>query len=501
MTKTSLKTWCIDNNREEMLTEYINGNNDLSPDEISYGSIKQVNWKCKFGHEWISSPNNRTHQTCGCPICGNKKLVVGVNDLQTLHPTLASEWDYNKNAPLLPSEIISGSNKSVHWKCQLGHEYEQKISVRIHQKTGCPVCAGLKVQPEYNDLATTHPHLVLEWDIENNHGLTPQDVIAGSHKKVAWRCAQNHTWIAEISSRAYGHSGCPICANQKVLPGYNDLETVHPNLSQEWDYEHNGKIQPKDVIAGSNKSYYWICDRGHSYKAPVSSRLRGRGCPYCAGIKVLIGFNDLTTIKPQIASEWHSTLNGTLQPTDVSYGSNKKVWWQCKRHTEHIWQATISSRTTNGNGCPHCAKFAQTSYPEQRVAYFIQQYFPDIIQSYHPDFLKGLELDIYIPSLKIAIEYDGQHYHQNKKKDIQKILMCKQNGIELIRIREFGCPNISKYCKSFTYDFNFKDTTELDNIIFELFNYLGIANPSLNFKEFTRDDWEKIRMKYSNLNK
>ena len=74
MSKTSLKDWCENNHRDDILKEYINGNNDLLPDQISYGSTKHVNWKCSNGHEWVSTPNNRTSQKSGCPICGNKQI-------------------------------------------------------------------------------------------------------------------------------------------------------------------------------------------------------------------------------------------------------------------------------------------------------------------------------------------------------------------------------------------------------------------------------------------
>lgn len=479
MSKTSLQEWCIQNNQEEMLIEYLNGHNDLSSDEISYGSTKKVNWQCKLGHQWTSSPNNRTHQKCGCPICGNKQLVIGINDLQTLHPELALEWDYEKNAPLLPHEIISGSNKSIHWKCKLGHEYEQKISVRINQNTGCPVCAGLKVEPGYNDLGTTHPDLAMEWDYQNNNGLTPQDVIAGTHQKATWICPKGHRYTCAISSRTYGNTGCPYCANQKVLPKYNDLETVHPHLAQEWDYEHNGHIAPKDVIAGSNKSYYWICDKGHSYKASVSSRLRGRNCPYCAGKKVLIGFNDLLTTEPQLATEWHTALNGELKPTDVTRGSDKKVWWKCSKNPQHEWQAIISSRA-NGNGCPECAKSQQTSLAEKTVAFYMLKAFPDIQCNAKFDWSGKMEADIYIPSQLTAIEYDGAKWHQDIERDKKKDKLFAAHGIRLIRIREEGCP---EYMHDNSIHLSTKqihgNIALLTNVIKEIFKYLNVVDAKL----------------------
>ncbi|MGD0170140.1 MAG: zinc-ribbon domain-containing protein, partial [Smithella sp.] len=43
---------------------------------------------------------------------------------------------------------------------------------------------------------------------------------------------------------------------------------------------------------------------------------------------------------PVLAREWHPTKNGSLTPSDVSVGSNRKVWWLCSKG--HAWPATVS---------------------------------------------------------------------------------------------------------------------------------------------------------------
>ena len=50
------------------------------------------------------------------------KLVVGENDLQTVHPELAKEWDYSKNGELTPEKVTFSSSKKVWWKGKCGHE-------------------------------------------------------------------------------------------------------------------------------------------------------------------------------------------------------------------------------------------------------------------------------------------------------------------------------------------------------------------------------------------
>ena len=80
----------------------------------------------------------------------------------------------------------------------------------------------------------------------------------------------------------------------------------------------------------------------------------GTGCPYCAGRKVLEGFNDLASRFPKLAEQWATELNGGLKPNEVTTGCSRRVWWRCSEG--HIWRAAIYSRTGPKKcGCPVCA--------------------------------------------------------------------------------------------------------------------------------------------------
>ena len=258
-----------------------------------------------------------------------------------------------------------------------------------------------------------------------------------------------------------------------MLPGYNDLATIYPELSKEWDFQHNGDTKPQDVIAGSNKQYYWICDNGHSYKAPISSRVRGRECPYCAGRKVLIGFNDLASQRPELAQQWHPTLNGDLKSTDVTCGSDKKVFWRCSKN--HEWVAIISSRV-KGNGCPICAQSKQTSLGEKTIAFYVKKHFPNAECNVKFNWSERMEADIYIPSELIAVEYDGRKWHKDIAKDEKKDKLFFEHGIKLIRIREEGCP---AYNNKYSIHISTKEPhgkiAILKEPIKELFSYFGLS--------------------------
>ena len=323
-------------------------NGDLKPDMVAVSSRKKVWWKCNKGHEWETSIYSRTAGS-GCPICASQQILKGYNDLATINPTLAKEWDYEKNGDLKPDMVTANTNKKVWWKCNKGHEWEANISNRSKGKE-CPVCRNKQVLKGYNDLATINPTLAREWNLKKNYPLTPKDVTVGSKKKVWWKCNKGHEWEASISNRTNGND-CPICVNKQVLKGYNDLATINPALTKDWNYERNGDLKPDMVTANANKKVWWKCNKGHEWEANIDNRNNGRGCPICKNKQVLKGYNDLATINPTLAKEWNYERNGDLKPDMVTANTNKKVWWKCNKG--HEWEANISNRS-KGKECPVC---------------------------------------------------------------------------------------------------------------------------------------------------
>lgn len=201
------------------------------------------------------------------------------NSLQLKKPTLLNEWDYERNGSLLPTMVTIGSDKKVWWICAQGHSYQASISSRVRGR-GCPVCSGKKPLKGFNDFESKCPDLAKEWDYIKND-ITPDMVAFGSDKKFWWACALGHSYQCSINNRRSGQA-CPICSNKQTLAGFNDINTTHPHIVCEWDYEHN-QFQPTDVSAGSHKKAWWICSVcGHRWMSPMYNRTSGHGCPECA---------------------------------------------------------------------------------------------------------------------------------------------------------------------------------------------------------------------------
>lgn len=348
---------------------------------------------------------------------------------------LMREYNYDKNKDVDLEKITIGSGKKIWWKCNKCHEYQAEVINRNNGR-GCPYCSGKKVLVGYNDLTTTNPELASEWNYEKNGQLMPTEITNGSNKMVWWKCKAGHEWQAPPNRRKTG-TGCPYCANKKIKIGYNDLATTHPELTEEWDYEKNGKLKPTSLSSGSNKKVWWKCSKGHEWSYRIVDRVnRNDGCPYCSNHKIIVGENDLLTNNPELIKEWNYEKNGKLKPEEFSSGSGQKVWWKCSKG--HEWEATISRRI-RGNRCPICMKERSTSLSEKIVLYYVKKYFKNTLENYSPDGFGKRDIDIYVPEINVAIEYDGQQFHKSYKKDLDKDILCDKSNIKLYRIREPKC--------------------------------------------------------------
>ena len=258
-------------------------NDSLTPDHVLPGSHRIVWWRCEQGHEWQAQIKSRVNGA-GCPICANKQVQIGANDLQSLYPDLAHQWHPTKNGALTPADVVPGTRRKVWWQCDQGHEWQASVASRVNG-SGCPICAGKIVVPGDNDLASQYPDIARQWHPTKNGALTPEHVAPASNRKVWWRCEKDHDYQAVIASRTQRGGGCPYCANKKVLAGFNDLATLESTVAKEWHPTKNGALTPQDVTPGSRKRVWWRCSAGHEWQAVIYSRTGSQhcGCPVCSG--------------------------------------------------------------------------------------------------------------------------------------------------------------------------------------------------------------------------
>lgn len=282
----SLYEYCVTHGMQDLLRQWHPVKNaGRTPAGITPGSHYRAWWICDKGHVWQAQVNSRATGGTGCPVCSNRRLIPGGNDLAATHPALARQWHPEKNGALTPHDVVSGARRKVWWRCDRGHEWQASIASRARNNADCPVCAGKAVIPGENDLATHFPEITAQWRPTYNGNLTAQSVTPYSNKKVWWECPAGHAYTAAVATRTARLSGCPYCTGRKVLAGFNDLATVKPRLAEQWHSTLNGSLTPQMVTAGSHRKVWWACPAGHAWKAVIYSRAgaQGCGCPVCAG--------------------------------------------------------------------------------------------------------------------------------------------------------------------------------------------------------------------------
>jgi very-short-patch-repair endonuclease len=438
------KTYNFQKVHPELSKEWHSKNLPLTPDQITPGSSKKIWWQCqKVDYHVYCSPASERVRGQGCPYCKGRRTHPK-ESLKAKKRLLSKEWDYEKNEKG-PENYTLGSDYKAWWICSKNEEHKWQVGVRFRVKgSGCPFCAGQKIS-EDNNLDFLRPDLRESFHYEKNHPKTLKDFTAGTNKKVWWKCEKHtaHEYSTYVSAVVNG-SRCPICAG-KQIDETNSLEANQPQLLSEWDYEKNTDIKPSEIASQSGKKVWWRCldNPEHSWDATPADRTNGRGCPYCSGARLsyersLEGNRD---VYEHLINEWDFEKN-EKKPSEVHLKSGQKYWWICSNNPEHKWEATLSHRVGSTSGCPLCDS-GKTSKSELRIFTELKMLLPFKVE--RRKIIDGVEADIYIDEMKLAIEFDGVYWHKDKgEADKKKNEFFQSKGIELLRVREKGLEQIEQ---------------------------------------------------------
>lgn len=416
-------------------------NGSLLPTEVFYKSSKKYWWLCGVcGHAWEAKALHRSNGS-GCPACKKHGLIVGQTDLATTHPELAEQLHPTKNGDLEGFSITSGYGR-VWWLGECGHEWEAKVSDRVHSRTGCHYCTGFKVLPGATDLASVNPEVAAEWHPTLNES-QPTEVAAGSTKKAVWLCSKcEYVWVTSISTRTSGR-GCPCCAGSILIEGRNDLASQNPELAAQWHPTKNGDVTPRQVFKKSSQEFWWLDHKcGHEWKAKISNRANGSGCQKCGFVRQGLksstpspGMNDFAQLFPALALQWSE--KNSKRADEVKANSSYRAIWNCGKHE---WSAKVADRTYYNTGCPECVAKTFMSKPEIELYNFLTKLGFVVEQTNRKVLGKGKEIDLYLPDLKFGIEYNGLYWHDENHKPqnyhYDKFVAAKNAGIQLLQVWE-----------------------------------------------------------------
>lgn len=238
--------------------------------------------------------------TCNCAACASVPTLgiempynIKENCLAVACPKVAamlSEKDKH-----LAFDVTTGSGRKLTFVCP---DCKQKFEAAIcnvvrsvgNGTTGCPVCAGRKVVPGINDLASQYPEVATMWSSKNK--LPASEVATQSGKKAFFKC---HNCGQEFEARIHhvvdavdnGHTGCPICAGLKVVSSINDLASQCPEAAAMWSSKN--KLSASEVAVKSSKKAFFKCrDCGQEFEAAIQNVVRsvGNGFTGCYDCKM-----------------------------------------------------------------------------------------------------------------------------------------------------------------------------------------------------------------------
>lgn len=379
-------------------------------DRFDYTKSKYVSSRshiivtCKEHGDFTIAPYSHMNGT-GCAKCSGKakKTTASfIDEAKKINPT----YDY--------SQVNYVTSKTpVIVKCGFGHEFAV-IPNNLLRGSGCPICYGHCKDNTDNFIKKCEFVHKGKYDYTLVNYKSSQD-------KIRIRCPE-HGIFEQIATLHKSGQGCPDCSGSKLK---NTAKFIQDAISV-----HGSKYDYKDAIyINSKESVSIICNQHGTFKQIPNSHLRGAGCPHCSG-------NVLLTTETFI--EKARLVHGDIYQYDkVSYGRNNRipVTITCKKHGDFI-QTPMDH--LQGCGCSDCIEVVNTSAGESEVKDFIES----LGVSCHKDrsVLDGKEIDIYIPSHKLAIEYNGLFWHSEQRIDKyahrDKTILAESKGVRLIHIYE-----------------------------------------------------------------
>lgn len=287
-------------------------------------------------------------------------------------------------------------------------------------------------------------------------------------------------WKSSPSNMFSGHA-CPACARErntaarkKTHEAYvEQVATIRPDIEVLGEYQGGGKR-----IAVRCRT----C--GNEWEPVAQSILNGCGCWECG--KKKIGDAHRKTHDEFVAQM--AELNPTVEILGNYVGDNEKLGVRCKV-CGNEWKATPGGLIA-GHGCTVCRK-TSTSLTEQFILQGLRLALGEDKVLHRDTKTTGLELDIYIPEAKLALEPGGWHWHKSKLDvDAAKRRACSELGIRLVSIYD-GCkdelPPFEENCLHYPFKLSFeKGFPTLKGIVMDTAKSCGSKHV------FSDEDWKKV---------
>jgi formylmethanofuran dehydrogenase subunit E len=471
-----------------LLSKLWDNSNEESPNDFGIGnSSRRFLWICPSCQKTFKAYARDVLNTGLCNKCayknGAKKRVsnkIRSGKVKTVvdDDFLMKYWaaDLNLDNPAL---IAIGTEHEYNWYCpNCGEPFKRRVSQMKNGSGLCKGCAHKQATAKHEAMMLANsksiaeiPELIADWDYTQNT-IDPANLSYGSSKLAKWICRECHkTYPRKIVNQYHSTHLCKECAakqgnenHRKNMAIYNESVADRSNLIALWDWEKNTR-DPHDLSAKSGIEVFWKCpDCQTTWKDKPCNRYDL--LPHCMRCSMRIHNNRRNeraiaeggtwgANHPRLAKQWHPTLNGDITPFDITPNCCTPYYFLCDYG--HTYKVAPRERSERRAGCPFCNEHRRKSFTEQAIGYYLSKVI-EVKCNYR--ILRNSELDVYIPTLKTAIEFDGLYWHSkitSIRRDLCKDEYCKRQGIRLIRVKEWrynrnGMNTIYFVCKNDNYE-------------------------------------------------
>lgn len=322
--------------------------------------------------------------------------------------------------------------------CKKHGVFEQRPGNHLSNKRECPKCTKERGSSRRQ---TQEGYLKKAREVHGDKYDYSKVKYERSTAKITIICPEHGEFEQEACSHTVGH-GCPKCAiikttEKQTKKGSNFIEEAKIIHNDFYDYS-------KTEYKKSTENVTIICPIHGEFHQTPKNHLKRRGCSECGKEKRAEKRTSNTQEFIQKSIETH----GDKYSYDkVKYiRAHLKVEIICENHGSFY---QVPTNHIQGAGCIRCSNTGVSDL-EEEVFNFVNE----IEYSKQSDrtILKGRELDIYVPSKKLAIEYNGLYWHSDLYKEsnyhLKKTIDCRDKGIQLIHIFEDEWVNKKEIVKS-----------------------------------------------------
>lgn len=390
-----------------------------------YGSSSASQWgdcievQCPKHGEFYQRLGSHLQGKVGCPECRYAESRMSSDVLLSkAQEVWGDRWDYSNTS------WDSGSSGTYNFICREHGEFEQTYSGHIMGRVGCSKCHSSESR-QGEDILLARALEV--WGDRWDYTYTRFD--SGSTGRYLFTCPEHGSFYQDYYSHIAGAVGCSGCIGRMRKAGPDQLlSKAHEVWGDRWDYSES-------VLSQGIVGVYSIfrCRLHGPYTQSWSGHLAGLvGCSECVNSSLRVSQPQL---EERIKGTWQNRWD--YSKTDWNAGLRMQNTIICPDHGE--FHQTLERHLLGRVGCKSCAS-AQTSKGEQEILEFVQSLGVEVEWRSHPIEDDRTEIDIYVPGVKVGIEFNGLYWHSEKFKSkdyhYTKFKIAENAGIKLIQIWE-----------------------------------------------------------------